>query len=148
MRYLQYIESEDWKLLRAAKLKLSGYACEACKKKTPHPHVHHVIYRLPIESGQIDDLRIMCDRCHNRWHTIERRGEITQWGSVEARWNQTVRVLKKKERPRKSKFKVRFQYEKANLRRERIGFSKPVTKWVSMSERERHELALERLNGF
>lgn len=151
MKYLEYLESEDWKLLRAAKLRLSGYACEACKKKTPHPHVHHVLYRVPIESGKIEDLRIMCEPCHNRWHTFLRRGHYILSGSVAERWAKTLAVLAPKHWRRKGrKSRPRFFREINTRPTERIapGFKPPERKWATLSETERHELAMERANGF
>lgn len=156
MKYFEYLESEDWKLLRAAKLKLSSYGCEACGKKSAHPHVHHVIYRQPIESGVIGDLRIMCESCHNRWHNFERKkGRIIQSGNVEYRWEITLAVLRPKLKRvgrgklRRAEPPPRF-FRETQPRRvyERGGFTAPKTKWSACSERDRQLAAIDRANGF
>lgn len=155
MKYFEYLESEDWKLLRAAKLKLYGYGCEACGKKSAHPHVHHVLYRQPIELGQIGDLRIMCESCHNRWHTFERKsGRIIQSGSVEYRWKITLTILRPRlKRVGRGKLRLaeptpRLFRDRSKREYERQGFAAPKVKWSACSERDRQLAAIDRANGF
>ncbi|HET8670599.1 MAG TPA: hypothetical protein VFM05_08245, partial [Candidatus Saccharimonadales bacterium] len=71
-----YRESDHWKNLHAAKLKQAGYECEFCpSRKRFDPH--HLNYRNgDWESCTVEDLLLLCHRCHYwRMHPEE-------WGCV------------------------------------------------------------------
>lgn len=66
--YAGYLQSTEWKVLRARTLYERGYACEICGR-TDHLHVHHVRY----DSGVLatpSDLAVLCEDCHRKVHAV------------------------------------------------------------------------------
>ena len=61
----QYLQSEHWKALRAAKLFLNS-SCEECgSNKRIEPH--HLQYRN-LYDVELSDLKSLCRKCHNKVH--------------------------------------------------------------------------------
>lgn len=64
-----YLLSDHWKHLRSSALKTKGECCEDCKK-TKRLDVHHLNYRNIFDVA-LDDLQILCRRCHEKRHNEE-----------------------------------------------------------------------------
>jgi len=74
--YREYLNSNEWKILRAKKLKKSKkYRCAICKA-TKELNIHHLFYRPNLADTELSDLRILCHRCHKLIHELEKKGEI------------------------------------------------------------------------
>lgn len=76
--YLNYLNSEHWKTLKAKKKSIVGRRCEACQGGGTI-HVHHINYRNLIDCGT-DDLAVLCSTCHNALHTFASRRCISLIG--------------------------------------------------------------------
>lgn len=67
--YNEYLVSNHWQGLRAAKLAQAGYCCEHCKTTCEDTtlDVHHKTYEhLGFEP--LGDLEVLCRRCHLLQH--------------------------------------------------------------------------------
>jgi hypothetical protein len=64
--YRNYLSSVTWKHIREEALKYYNYTCQSCGKEGRD--VHHE--RYPSEWGQetIDDLKVLCRKCHDAAH--------------------------------------------------------------------------------
>lgn len=66
MDYKDFLQSEDWRELRAAALARANFLCEYCKDVAEH--VHHLRYPKHGESHSLDMLVAVCVRCHDLSH--------------------------------------------------------------------------------
>lgn len=76
--YTRYIQSDDWRSVRAAALKRAGYCCESCgiPQIKAALQVHHKTYeRFRYERPA--DLQVLCVPCHERADE-ERRAAVWQ----------------------------------------------------------------------
>lgn len=64
--YKQYLNTNHWKKLRAAKIDISGRKCENCGSKS-RLRIHHNNYEC-LGRETYDDLTTLCEDCHNRHH--------------------------------------------------------------------------------
>jgi hypothetical protein len=64
--YSNYIRSEEWELFRRTALRHYGTKCKACGK-FKLPQAHHINYRN-LHDCTLDDLVILCKRCHEDLH--------------------------------------------------------------------------------
>ncbi|WP_149241505.1 HNH endonuclease [Dyadobacter sp. 32] len=65
-KYLQYLDSKEWKVKRVQVLKRDKNLCQGCKEK-PAEQIHHLTYdRLYKEF--LEDLVSLCVNCHEREH--------------------------------------------------------------------------------
>ena len=73
--YRRYLKCEHWQMLRLEVLKRSGGACEICGFK-PYQRgnlqVHHLTYSN-VGNEKLDDLIVVCPRCHMELHGITGR---------------------------------------------------------------------------
>jgi hypothetical protein len=67
-RYHEYLLSDDWKEIRANKLKEAGGRCQLCNKRGTM-HVHHRTYDRVFHE-QPRDLIALCGRCHRKFHNV------------------------------------------------------------------------------
>lgn len=65
--YLDYLESEHWKALRAESFVRAGGKCEACSSKKKLQG-HHLKYAKPMTDGVPADIMALCEICHDKWH--------------------------------------------------------------------------------
>lgn len=65
-RYLAYLQSPEWKDIRALVLDRSGGRCEGCAKRRARD-VHHLSY-AHLYDEFLFELVAVCRRCHVRWH--------------------------------------------------------------------------------
>lgn len=66
MPYPEYLQTEHWRGLRAAKLEEAGYRCQLCNGAAGL-EVHHRTYE---RRGRelLDDLTVLCVDCHGKFH--------------------------------------------------------------------------------
>jgi 5-methylcytosine-specific restriction endonuclease McrA len=64
--YTQYLKSSDWKIRRHAALMHADYKCQICNE-TEQLHVHHRTY-ANFGNESLNDLTVLCSRCHNIFH--------------------------------------------------------------------------------
>lgn len=67
--YQEYLKSDHWKALRAAKLEEAFHICQKCYRDH-NLQVHHLIYRHPWTSAVLSDLKVLCENCHRRAHGL------------------------------------------------------------------------------
>jgi 5-methylcytosine-specific restriction endonuclease McrA len=66
--YKTYLQSEQWKLIRDTALDLYDNKCILCDS-TDNLNVHHKTYKN-IGNEDIDDLIVLCKRCHRKHHNL------------------------------------------------------------------------------
>jgi hypothetical protein len=74
--YDAYLASEQWQQLRAKALERDGHACRVCNSPT-NLHVHHRTY-LRFGNELVDDLTVLCKRCHKLFHGPTKSGKPRQ----------------------------------------------------------------------
>jgi hypothetical protein len=90
-RYKHYLQSDDWKEKRAAKLR-KHRRCQICRSKE-QLDVHHLNYRRWIDVLQ-SDLRVLCRRCHGIAHRLMDEGVLVYRSADHAsRWEATKRAV-------------------------------------------------------
>ena len=77
-RYTEYLKSDKWKKIAAARMKIDNYTCAGCgcKGTAVNPlEVHHLSYtHLYHEETRIyEDLVCVCRGCHKNLHRIMER---------------------------------------------------------------------------
>ena len=65
-KYHDYLKSEEWQLLRIAKLKEVENKCQLCNSEH-RLHVHHKTYEN-IFHEELKDLVVLCQKCHSKFH--------------------------------------------------------------------------------
>ena len=76
MEYEQYIKSDEWKKRREWALTFWNRRCAICFGRD-NLHVHHRTYkRLGCEN--LNDLIVLCERCHELFHDSINRSEKTE----------------------------------------------------------------------
>jgi hypothetical protein len=65
--YALYLESEHWKAFKKSKEAVEPKKCRACGD-VKLVHLHHMIYRKPLESAELDDTCWLCQGCHKKFH--------------------------------------------------------------------------------
>lgn len=68
MSYADYLQSPQWRELRAKARERSGGHCEMCGGEASH--VHHVRYPKRYKDDNLDNLLVLCTTCHARVHGI------------------------------------------------------------------------------
>lgn len=63
--YKEYINSKEWRKLRALKLEQAGERCERCglSKWSTKLEVHHIDYKH-FKRERLEDLQVLCPECH------------------------------------------------------------------------------------
>lgn len=69
-RYIDYMDSDHWRELRAKALALQK-CCLACGKDRSL-HVHHITYR-EFYDCELYDLAVLCEGCHDLLHRLQRK---------------------------------------------------------------------------
>ena len=74
--YYGYLQSDEWKALRAQALKRDGYRCQMCGSGT-NLQAHHVSYEHLHTDEELDDVVTLCKECHKKVHAkdLERKRE-------------------------------------------------------------------------
>lgn len=75
--YKEYLQSEDWRLIRESRLRADNFTCQKCGSRQSL-QVHHLTYeRVGCEC--IKDLITLCKDCHSEVHGIK---EVNKMGIV------------------------------------------------------------------
>ena len=75
--YSDYLSSKKWEDLRRKALERSDYKCELCS--APYKAVHHVKYPKKYKKDDhVDNLLVVCDKCHAKLHGIRDERIIEQ----------------------------------------------------------------------
>ena len=70
MIYDEYIKSDEWKKLREEARRRSNDMCEFCQEQGYA--VHHVFYPKEFKNDHINNLVVVCKRCHALVHGIRK----------------------------------------------------------------------------
>ena len=76
-RYQAYLESDHWRLLRAAAFRKVGRKCSRCPA-TCRLQIHHIRYRWPWTSATTEDLIVLSRASHEKEHNISKPSVIHQ----------------------------------------------------------------------
>lgn len=109
--YQEYLKSDHWKTLRAAKLEEAFHICQKCYRDK-NLQVHHLFYRHPWTSAVLSDLKVLCESCHRRAHGLrvtypprrQRRQSKTIQKRSKQRHDRKVRKLSRSARSTYSKY--------------------------------------------
>ena len=71
--YRAYLESPQWKKLRAESLRRAKYLCQICASPQKL-QVHHRKYPRFLGTEPVEDLTVLCHRCHRQWHGESENG--------------------------------------------------------------------------
>jgi len=91
MTIKEFYGSKAWKDCREAYKKSVGNLCEECLKQgriTPAEDVHHIKKLTdqnvndPRVSLSFDNLMALCNPCHDKKHSKNKRYKIDEWGRV------------------------------------------------------------------
>lgn len=132
-----YLKSDHWKNLRLEKLVSVQGKCHVCKMQGFDFDVHHISYRN-LYDVRLDDLAVLCRKCHKHVHEVldnlhmpdDQR--VEKWkicryrisrlfGSDLVRWRQWLGATKEQ---RMSRFRVRFKCARAALVRMGVLYSR------------------------
>jgi len=64
--YVEYLQTEHWRLIRAIALYWAGYRCQVCNG-TNHLEGHHRTYER-LDCERPSDVTILCADCHTLFH--------------------------------------------------------------------------------
>lgn len=70
MPYEEYLETPGWRTIRRLKLRQARHACQLCNSDDRQLHVHHRTYERRGRE-RLEDLLVLCERCHGRFHDQE-----------------------------------------------------------------------------
>ncbi|WP_446011273.1 DUF3276 family protein [Candidatus Electrothrix sp.] len=66
--YDNYLGSRRWEELRRVALERSNYKCDFCSE--PYKAVHHIAYPKRYKDDHVDNLLVVCGKCHGKLHGI------------------------------------------------------------------------------
>lgn len=70
MPYEDYLETPEWRTVRRLKLAQARHCCQLCNADDRPLHVHHRTYDRRGQE-RLDDLLVLCEECHGRFHDAE-----------------------------------------------------------------------------
>lgn len=71
LAHVEYLKTERWRELREEALERADHACQICKSHD-HLQVHHNTYERFGGDEIPSDLLVVCDGCHDIFHTLRR----------------------------------------------------------------------------
>jgi 5-methylcytosine-specific restriction endonuclease McrA len=74
-KYLAYLDSDQWMLIRRLKLEEARGKCEVCSSDKLL-QVHHRDYSR-LFNERLEDLTVLCDRCHELYETNKRMQKLS-----------------------------------------------------------------------
>jgi len=92
MNYQEYLLSEEWKEKRKIVIKRDWWKCRCCNSKNSL-NVHHRTYSTIHTEEEINDLTLLCNKCHELIHS---KTKIKKW---------VITHNKKKKKSKKKKLK-------------------------------------------
>lgn len=66
--YDDYLGSRRWEELRRIALERADYKCDLCGE--PYKAVHHITYPKRYKNDHVDNLLVVCGKCHAKLHGI------------------------------------------------------------------------------
>lgn len=78
--YKEYLNSNEWKILRRKAYQRANHTCEFCSK--PAAHVHHIKYPKHFKDDKLENLVVVCEKCHALNHGIRKKLNIYLAGKV------------------------------------------------------------------
>lgn len=75
--YGAYLKSPEWQALRVQVLERAAGRCEDCGDAVA-TQVHHLTYRR-VGDEHVDDLRAICNRCHDHRHGLDGLTFAQRW---------------------------------------------------------------------
>lgn len=73
-KYEDYLGSRQWEELRRMALERSDYKCDFCGE--PYKAVHHIEYPKKYRNDHIDNLLVVCGKCHAKLHGIRSENSL------------------------------------------------------------------------
>lgn len=70
LRYEDYLKSDHWKNFKQKAIQNANYKCQLCGNKEEKLSVHHNNYKNKGKET-FDDVVVLCDKCHKKFHNIE-----------------------------------------------------------------------------
>lgn len=70
IEHREYLQTPQWKALRARALDRDNHICQRCKKKRAD-QVHHLTYER-WKNENLEDLQSLCAGCHIKVHKLEK----------------------------------------------------------------------------
>lgn len=70
LEYGDYLRSPWWKFIRHVKIDDAGQNCQLCSATEGQLDVHHRTYER-LGDEQLDDLTVLCRKCHSKFHDKE-----------------------------------------------------------------------------
>ena len=65
--YEEYMQSEDWRIIRQDALERAGFRCDECESEE-NLEVHHKTYKN-MGNEKDEDLQVLCKECHDEKHS-------------------------------------------------------------------------------
>lgn len=66
-KYIEYLDSSEWKIKRDKVFDLKGRKCQRCPNNI-HIHVHHGTYENIYNENIEKELFVLCKNCHEEYH--------------------------------------------------------------------------------
>jgi len=66
-KYMKFMSSDKWDMIRQSTFSLKGKECEKCHS-TKNLQIHHISYNDELEWVKEKDLMVLCRKCHNVMH--------------------------------------------------------------------------------
>lgn len=92
--YRRFLKSGFWICLRREKLKINP-ACQHCGMKN-NLQCHHLFYRDDWYKTQIEDLKTLCEQCHNFEHGKGRPERKNKKHKIPAWRREQIRISRKR----------------------------------------------------
>jgi hypothetical protein len=163
-KYDKYIISDEWKALRKQAIHAQGRICQltGIKLLRKETHVHHWIYRDNFSDSQLCDLSVLSELSHYVIHDWIKNGHLDRESPDRVEKARELYHAWRKKKYVKSKSSKLFQRfhrwlftkgvlsKKPKKKRDpfankgRGGFRAPRTKWSTVTEKERHCIAIDR----
>ena len=70
-KYLKYLKSKEWGIIRTDMCEMYNSTCQDCLKKVKFPQVHHLTYKN-LYNEEPEDLTLLCRKCHEKRHGIKK----------------------------------------------------------------------------
>ena len=78
--YDRHLASPKWAAFRQVALSIAKNRCRACAA-TEDLQVHHRTYDH-FGHEELDDVVVLCQRCHDAVHRLERSGRLSLWDAT------------------------------------------------------------------
>lgn len=63
----EYLKSGHWQIFRRKALQNRAFTCENCGERQKPLDVHHLTYKN-LWNEQLEDVEVLCRKCHNKKH--------------------------------------------------------------------------------